>query len=186
MKQRAPNSTAFKLWTFVAYEACWFACILGAAHGFPWVGPVAVAVCAAVHLAWMQDRLREAAWLVWCGLFGFGADSLLGYLGVLSFPHPSWIPWLSPPWLVSMWICFAFTFHGCVDWLLGRYVLGAVLGALGGPLAYWAGERMGAVVFGRDLETSLVAIGVLWLVATPILLVFARLTQVPADRAASP
>ena len=32
-------------YNFVASEAGWFACVLGAAHGKPWIGPLVWAVC---------------------------------------------------------------------------------------------------------------------------------------------
>jgi NAD(P)-dependent dehydrogenase (short-subunit alcohol dehydrogenase family) len=35
--------------------------------------------------------------------------------------------------------------NGSLSWLRGRYWLGAFLGALGGPVAYYSGHRLGAV-----------------------------------------
>jgi hypothetical protein len=73
-----------------------------------------------------------------------------------------------------MWINFALTLRFSMSWLLGRYFLGAAIGALGGPAAYYAGARLGAVEFETSLTTSLVVVGLVWAAALPILLYWAR------------
>jgi hypothetical protein len=177
MKPLALVTTAFKIWTAIAYELGWFACILGAAHGWPWVGPAVVAVIVLAHLLIVPDRLREVWLLALCGIFGFGVDSFHGYVGVFAYPPAAGISWLAPPWLIAIWLVFGLTLHGCLAWLQGRYWLGVILGAVGGPLAYWAGERMGAMAFAPGLLRNLTIVGSVWAVATPVLLIFARLTQ---------
>jgi len=57
-----------------------------------------------------------------------------------------------------------------LSWLAGRYALGALLGAVGGPLAYASGIRLGAAEFGRPLVPSLLTLAGVWLVVTPALL----------------
>ena len=54
---------------------------------------------------------------------------------------------LAPPWIVVMWMQFATLFRFSLSFLSGRYLLSIVLGALGGPFAFWIGERLGAVTF---------------------------------------
>jgi hypothetical protein len=54
-------------------------------------------------------------------------------------------------------------------WLHGRYALAALLGAIGGPMAYFAGIRLGAAAL---LASDVVVYGVLaavWAVAVPLL-----------------
>ncbi len=55
-------------------------------------------------------------------------------------------------------------------WLSGRPLVAPRLGAIGGPLAYWAGVRLGAAGFGPDLGRSLVQIGIGWALAMVVLL----------------
>ena len=38
----------------------------------------------------------------------------------------------------------------------------ALLGAIGGPLSYYAGQRMGAVAFGFGLGPTLAVLAVIW------------------------
>ena len=43
-----------------------------------------------------------------------------------------------------MWMNFALTLNHAMAWLKGRPVVGLILGAIGGPLAYFAGAKLGA------------------------------------------
>lgn len=80
---------------------------------------------------------------------------------------------LSPAWMVALWVNFACTLHASLRWLLGRPLLAALLGALGGPLSYAAGARLGALSLGGDATGSLVAVAIEWAVALPLLTLLA-------------
>jgi hypothetical protein len=79
------------------------------------------------------------------------------------YPRP-----LSPPWMICLWLNFAATLNVSMAWLRGRYLVAAVFGAIGGPLAYYSGARLGAT---EALPTTggmlLLAIG--WGLMTPLL-----------------
>jgi hypothetical protein len=47
------------------------------------------------------------------------------------------------------------------------------MGAVFAPLSYWAGVRLGAGTFG-EVYVSLATIGVMWAIATPLLLLIAN------------
>jgi hypothetical protein len=42
----------------VAFQIAWFACVLGGAHGLPWLGVGVAALVVALHL-WMSDAPRR-------------------------------------------------------------------------------------------------------------------------------
>ena len=46
-------------------------------------------------------------------------------------------------------------------------MLAAVFGGIGGPLAYYAGMRFGALDFPGNVWASLVAVGIEWAIACP-------------------
>ena len=159
----------------LAFQAGWFACVLGAARGSLWAGPIVVVVSLAFHLALAKDRRNEARLFVVAGLLGFFLDSVQAAMGIFFFTTaetmPEWSPsWLSPPWMVALWPNFAATFHVSLSWLTGRYALAASLGAVGGPLSYYAGARLGALSFPTELTTSLLVVGLVWAIALPVLL----------------
>jgi hypothetical protein len=105
---------------------------------------------------------------------GTFVDGLLILLGVFSFTGSALPLWLSPLWLTAMWVNFALTLRISMSWLLGRYRLGAVMGALGGPAAYYAGAGLGAIEFQSSLPLALILLAVAWSGAMPLLLYWAR------------
>lgn len=151
------------------FQAAWFASVIGAAKGIYWAGPLAAGVAAAVRLAQAEDLRKESLLLLSCGILGFAADTALVALGLFlpvrgSFPAP----W-SPPWMVSMWVNFGTTLNVSLTFLKDRPALSALFGALGGPLAYYAGARLGAASIPEPAWAGLAAVGVAWCIAMPAL-----------------
>ena len=158
--------------SLVAFQVCWFACVGGAARGFPWLGPLAVAVYAAGYLRTIPSgvaRTRQAWLLALAGAAGYAADSALVLSGVLTFPPQAVLGWPSTAWMVALWVLQAAVLGGVLSWLRGRYAVAAMVGAMGGPLAYLAGERMGAAMLGPSHAAALAAVGVEWVIAMPLL-----------------
>jgi hypothetical protein len=77
---------------------------------------------------------------------------------------------LAPPWIVVMWMQFATLFRFALSFLAGRPLLAAMLGALGGPFAFWVGGRLGGVAFGNPAWRSLLVLGGIWALVLPLLL----------------
>ena len=158
---------------FVAFQVCWFACVGGAARGLPWLGPLAVAAYVSVYLRTIPSgaaRTRQAWLLGAAGAVGYAADSVLVLSGVLTFPPHAVLGGPSTAWMVALWVLQAAILGGVMSWMRGRFILAAVAGAVGGPLAYLAGERMGAAVLGPTTPVALAAVGGEWALAMPLLL----------------
>ncbi len=68
-----------------------------------------------------------------------------------------------------MWGLFATILNVSLRWLRGRWVMAALFGAIGGPLAYYGGHRLGALEFGNEI-VALLALAVGWAVFTPLLM----------------
>ena len=58
--------------------------------------------------------------------------------------------------------------------LQSHWGLAAALGCLGGPLAYYSGQRLGAARLAVPLWRSLLVLGAAWALAIPLLLWVAR------------
>ena len=67
-----------------------------------------------------------------------------------------------------LWLQFATLLHFGLRWLSGRYVLAAVLGFAGGPLSFWAGERVGAIEFASP--GAYLALACFWAAVMPVLI----------------
>ena len=60
-----------------------------------------------------------------------------------------------------------------MNWLKARMVWAAVLGAVSGPLSYWAAVRMGAATFDKPLA-AVAALALGWAAIMPLLLMLAK------------
>ncbi len=154
---------------FLLYQVGWFAVVVGAGAGRPWLGGSAALLLVFIHLGMTVDRPRHLLLAVIAGSFGLLLDTAQLWLGVFSFPSGSLVPWLVPPWIAVLWIQFATILPFCLRWLSGRYVLSGVVGIVGGPLAFFAGERLGAVVFLEPRAVHYLALAFAWCVALPTL-----------------
>jgi hypothetical protein len=160
------------LYNFCAFQLAWFACVLGAAQGPSWAGVVAVAVLVAFHLRSAPWWRREVALLVFAALIGLSFDSLLAALDWIDYRGATPLPDMAPFWIVALWVAYATTLNVSLSWLKGRLPLAVALGAVGGPLAYLGGARLGALALTSEWAVPALAFG--WAVLTPLLVVVAQ------------
>jgi hypothetical protein len=160
---------------FAAFQLGWFAAVLGAGRGAPWL---AVAVIPAVLLFDMllaDDWREELALAGLAAVMGFAFDTSLIAAGVF-LPRPFLFPRpFSPAWMVLLWVNQATTLNCCLAWLRGRYLAGALFGAIGGPLAYLAGAKLGAAALPSRGDLLILAIA--WAAAFPALLAAAAFVR---------
>lgn len=159
-----------KLLNFALFQAGWFACVLGGARGLPFLAVTVSAVVIALNMAFVStQRGRDAGLLLAATLIGFCVDSACLLLGAFTPTGASAHPFISPLWLILLWPVFATTLRASLGWLAGRYWLAAALGAVGGPLSYLAGARLGAAVLHPNRFFGLAVIAVAWAAVTPLL-----------------
>jgi len=154
---------------FIAFQLGWFACVLGAANGLPWLGPLVVGAVVVLHLGLSRRPRRELRLVGAAMLLGLAVDSLLMATGWLRYPAGQWLPFVAPYWIVAMWGLFATTLNVSMAWLRGRPVLAVLMGGVGGPLSYLAGEKLGAIEL-MPLLPALVALALAWALAMPLLM----------------
>jgi hypothetical protein len=156
---------------FLSFQAGWFACVLGAANGYAAEGAVVALALIAWHVASVPQPPREAAIAAAAAAIGLVFENALVGVGWVSVQDGVY-------WLVILWALFATTLNGALRALQGRPWLAALVGALGGPLAYYAGARMGALQLLQP-AAMLAALAAGWALATPLLLSLARRLATP-------
>jgi hypothetical protein len=157
------------LFNFAAFYVGWFACVGGASYGMSLLGPLVVAAIVILHGWNFSVSRNEVCFIVAALLLGCLTDAFLMRVGALSFAGTEASRALPPAWLISLWAIFATTVNHSLAWLTGRYRLGALFGAVGGPLSYYAGVRLQAAVF-PDPAFSVLAIATVWAGVMPALL----------------
>ncbi|MEY6433397.1 DUF2878 domain-containing protein [Thioalkalicoccus limnaeus] len=168
----------------IAFQIGWFASVIGGAQHWPWLGVCVVALVAAVHLGRAVRPGIEALLLLTATMIGTLWEGLLVGFGLIRYPSGLFADWLPPIWIVALWVVFASTLNVSLRWLRGRWRLAMVMGAIGGPMAFAAGERLGAATF-PDPVLSLTVIGAGWALMTPLLVWLAERLDgyAPASRA---
>ncbi len=154
---------------FTCFQLGWFACAIGATGGRPPLGPLVVGVLLTLQLLLVSSPGRQSRFLLVATLVGWLVDSGLAAAGVFTFPFGSGLAGLCPLWMAALWANFAGTLHLSLDWLRGRYWLASALGACGGPVAYYGGQRLGALQLSNNASLSLLVIALEWALVTPTL-----------------
>jgi hypothetical protein len=154
---------------FVLFQIGWFCCVLSGANQFhPLTGVIIVSIIVMMHLQRANNSISEIMLILFAMIIGTLWDSSLMRAGLFQFSTTSLISGLAPLWLIAMWALFATTLNVSLKWLKGRYWLAAILGATGGPLAYYAGHQLGAVAF-SDTTSALLATAAGWAIIMPAL-----------------
>ena len=152
----------------LVFQAGWFTTVLGAANGMPLLGPAVALAALALHLRFAQRPVVELRLVLTALGLGLAADSLLLASGWIAYPNGQWVPGIAPYWIASLWVLFTCTLNVSMRWLKGRYWLAAAFGAVGGPLSYLAGGRLGAMTFAEPVA-AMIALAVGWGVIMPFL-----------------
>ena len=174
----------------VAYQLVWFATVFGAGRGLWWAGPLAALTFAALHLGSVVrdagERRRDLALVVAAVDCGLVIDGVLSGSGAVVFAaaSPALPPGGAPLWMLTLWAAFALTLRHSLRAVTARQVLAALLGAIGGPMAYLGATRAsGAVSFPEPSGTTLVMLGGGWCLALGLL---AMLASRPTDATPAP
>ena len=160
------------LFNFVAFQIGWFACVLSASNGLPFLGLLVVSLIVTLHVQMSEWRSHELILVFLSVVLGLVFDSLLVMSGWLRYPSGVLFSGIAPYWILAMWALFATTLNVSMSWLKGKPFLASVLGAIFGPLSYMAGQRLGAMEF-VNFQPAIIVLALIWALAMPLLLTVA-------------
>jgi hypothetical protein len=153
--------------SFVSLQLGWFACVLGAAHGRAWLGPLIVVSALAVHVGLRPPRKRATElWvLASAALLGFLVDTVFLRAGVIAIGGAT----VSPAWLVVLWpnLAAATAPGGSLVALARRPLVGALVGSVAAPISYDAGAHFGAIALEGGRVRALAIIAIVWAAVLP-------------------
>ena len=150
---------------YALYQTGWFACVLGAASHRPWTGFFIAIALVGVHLVLSVERSVELQLIGLATAVGAVVEIAQIAAGTYRFTSGTVIDALPPPWLLAMWAQLATTFRFSLRSVVTRPVPALLFGAAGGPIAFLAGERLGAVTLLPPLADSLLRLSVGWAIA---------------------
>ena len=154
---------------FVLFQLAWFACVLGATNGWPWLGVAMTLIMLAWHLYQAQRVKPELLLILITLMIGATFDQALLSYHVIEYQHPGWISSVVPVWILALWLGFAMALNVNFRWLRNKPLIAILFGALGGPAAYYGASQFGALNFVSG-NHGLLILAAGWALVTPMLM----------------
>jgi hypothetical protein len=146
---------------FVLFQLCWFACVLGAANGYPWWAFALVVVAVGWQCLYAPQPKQALLLVLLVTVAGGVLDQVMVNHDLVRYEAHGWSDKVVPVWILALWISFASTLNVSMRWLQAYPVVAVLFGAIGGPLAYFAAQKLGAVLL-PQVPLSFVALGLAW------------------------
>ena len=154
---------------FIFFQACWFACVIGAAKNLGWLGPILVFITVPLQIHLLTENHKtEILFTIICGISGSLLETLMIVANVYTTVDLGFGQ-VCPPWMAALWFNFALLVSISLNWLKGKYTAAAILGGLAGPVAYWGGEKLGALSVTSPFSSGYLILAVMWAFALPLL-----------------
>ena len=165
--QALKRHPAVRSWSLLPQMICqqagWWACVLW----MGWWGPAVMLVFLVLHLVMVrQEWKNELSLILISTLLGIALDNALAITGHVTYVGEILIGG-SPLWLVAIWAGFGATLRHSQGVLVQSLRNALLTGLVGGPLAYWGGEKLERMTVHGI--TGWVAIGTLWAVVLVLL-----------------
>ena len=170
-----------QLLNYALYQVGWFACVLGGASQRPWTGFAIAVALIGVHLALSIERSVEARQVGLAVIVGLIVEVVQIASGTYRFTSGTVIDALPPPWLLAMWAQLATTFRFSLRSVIARIPRAVLFGSVGGPIAFLAGDRLGAVTLLPPLTLGLIRLSIGWALALIVFAAFVRKGSPDAD-----
>lgn len=143
MKQKVINALMFKIG--------WLGVVLLGTGTLHWIAPLLVTFVVGFHLSMCHKPEVELRLILVAVLMGAVWESFIAAQGLVVYAHGQANAYLAPAWIVSMWALLATSLNVNLSLLRDRPFLTVLFGAIGGPFAFLAGEKLGAVTFPEPL-----------------------------------
>jgi hypothetical protein len=169
----------------LGFQCAWWACMLSAQAGAPWIGLVVTAAVVGLHLSFSPARRVDRWFVPVAAVIGYAADTVAVSSGALVFDVRLVAALPAPLWIGALWLAFATTLNTTFAWLRGRLMWAAVLGAVSGPVSYAAGVAFGVAAMPNVLFSG-VLLAVLWGGVLVAQVALAGYAQRPSADAAAP
>ena len=164
-----------KVINFIAFQVIWLIAVIGAANEI-WL-PTALAVAA--FCCWQLPSKRrhksDLALIICAILSGLLLDSLWQATGLIEFKLA--LPLIAPVWILLLWVTLALSINHSLAWLKKNIWLAVLFGAIGAPLSYFAGSKLGALTYPQGLLMIHILLSISWAIIMPLFTHFERFTQ---------
>lgn len=170
---------------FLAFNALWPLCVIGAARGNIWPG-VALSLFLLLWHWVPAHRVKGDFVLVALALVvGAFLDTLWIRLGYFQLATPGPYPLWAPVWIMALWLGFALALNHSLQWLQRWPLWSGMSFLFFAPFSYFMASRLGAVIWLADFWLIASSIGVSWCVLMTVLLWLAKRMRLAHEQQAS-
>ena len=154
-----------KLYDLFGFKVCWVLCAFCSVWEKPYLGPLVTLIFIIGHLLIVNFNFRDIKIIIASIILGFIIDTL--FLNFDFVIYKNSINY-APLWIIAMWAGFSITLIYTLDSLQNKYFMAALLGLVGGPLSYQAGDSIGSITINHNY--SYIVLAIAWAIAIPLLL----------------
>lgn len=148
---------------FIALQVIWLIAVIGASKDMIWPSAIMLIIFLFWQLSPKRRHPDDFKFIGLSFLAGIILDSTWQLLGHINFNAPLPIfSFISPLWIVFLWIAFALTINHSLAWLKKYPILAVLLGFIGAPLSYFAGVKLGALSYPNGPILISLMIGTSW------------------------
>ncbi|MFW5926952.1 MAG: DUF2878 domain-containing protein [Wenzhouxiangella sp.] len=157
------------------FQLSWPACVAGASWGVAgWTGTLVVAALVLWQLHPGRRHPNDWYMIGLCLGIGFVLDTLWLRTGLLAYAMPWPSNGFAPFWILLLWLALALVLNHSMSLFKERLWLIGMLAAVGSPISYYAGSRVGAVEWLAPVWQVVLATGLSWALLLPGLFWLAR------------
>ncbi len=159
-----------KIFNILGFKVSWWTCVYGATSDFVYIGPVFMLVFLIVHFYLNSPNPAEIKLVISFAIIGTLIDTMMAFSGLLSYNglYGEGIM-VAPMWITAMWCGFAAMVNHSMAWLKGRWIQSFILGGILGPIAYKAGEGLGAINFNAGQLNVTIMLAIVWGLSMPLI-----------------
>ena len=158
-----------KLQNAIFFQITWFACVFGSAHNLVWPG----LACCVAFTFWQLNPKRydntDIKLVIYACVIGLIIDTTWVQLGFIAYKQHWPYSAIAPIWIIALWVAFALSINHSLKWLHRHPILPSLMGLLGAPLSYFAGQRIGAISFTGQPILTLCCLALTWAIAVHFL-----------------
>jgi hypothetical protein len=158
---------------YVLFQVGWFSCVLGAANNQPWLACLVVLAIVLGQVYYAPFPKQALKLILLACVLGSFVDQMLLNNHIVEYASNGWSVAIVPVWIIGLWMSFSSTLNVSMRWLRNQKVTAFLFGLIGGPLAYVAAEKLGAIHI-PPMLLNYVILGLFWGFAMLALIEFSQ------------
>lgn len=149
-----------KIINFIAFQIIWLIAVIGAANELIWPTIIIVGLFCVWQLSPKRRHKNDLRLVIFALITGLILDSTWQASGLIQYQLS--LPFIAPIWILSLWVCLALGINHSLAWLKKSLWLPILFGAIGAPLSYLAGNRLGALSYPDGLLMINILLSISW------------------------